>query len=381
MYSADGRANSPSLGRHSLGTRDKTEALELIHDLDLNMAVKYGRADRSLTVTEQNQLLELQAGRELYEKHVRRPAVAGGPRPTTSKRYKAVLDKFLPFAENQKVRYWNEVTDETLNDYAAWLDGEGYAYATEYLELTTIKQILKYLVKKEHLPADSLFDYPLRKPVGTDTYCWTPEEVKAMFDHCVTDELHWLRRVLMGLASTGLRIMELASLRWSDIDLQRRVITLTDESHSKSRKKSKRTTKSGDSRSFPIHDSLLAVLQEIERAPDGLVFHGPLGGRIKADTIRRILIRDVLTPLEERFPSDHDEIGFKDGRLHSFRHYFCSVCANSGVPEQMLMKWLGHKSSTMVRRYYHLHDEESQRQMKRVAITGTTISDTSGESE
>ena len=72
----------------------------------------------------------------------------------------------------------------------------------------------------------------------------------------------------------------------------------------------------------------------------------------------------MLVPLAD------DEIGFKDGRLHSCRHYFCSTCANNGVPEQVLMEWLGHQSSAMVRHYYHLHDEEAQRQMQKLKFLG-----------
>jgi integrase len=72
---------------------------------------------------------------------------------------------------------------------------------------------------------------------------------------------------------------------------------------------------------------------------------------------------DVITTLAGEFPSDEDDIGFKDGTLRSFRHFFCSWCANNGVPERVVMRWLGHKDSAMVRRYYHLNDEESQRQM------------------
>ena len=98
------------------------------------------------------------------------------------------------------------------------------------------------------------------------------------------------------------------------------------------------------------------------------MFHGPLGGKIKADTVRRILIRDVLKPLASRFPPQGDGPGFLDGRLHSFRHYFCSNCANVGVKERVLMSWLGHRNSKMVHRYYHLHDDESRRQMERVKL-------------
>ena len=83
---------------------------------------------------------------------------------------------------------------------------------------------------------------------------------------------------------------------------------------------------------------------------DGVIFHGPRSGAIKADTVRTILIREVLTPLAGRFPSP-GVVGFRDGRLHSFRHYFCSVAANSGVPELAVMSWLGHSASAMVQHY------------------------------
>ena len=105
---------------------------------------------------------------------------------------------------------------------------------------------------------------------------------------------------------------------------------------------------------------------------DTFVFHGPRGGRLKPDTVRRIFVREVIAPLKERFSSAEDEQGFKDGRLHSFRHYFSSTCANRGVPERVLMEWLGHQDSEMVRHYYHLHDAESRRQMERLNPLGNT---------
>ncbi len=369
VYFADGRANQISLGRHSLGTRDKSEALRAIEQLDLTMAVRRGLADSKLLKTDHEQILTWADGRKLYESYIGRPRVAGGPRAATAKRYRPVFDKFIRFAESRGRRTWNELNRQLMDDYAAWLDGESYEYATEYLELTTLKQVLKFLIGNDHLPATVAFTYPLLKPSGTDTYCWRPEEVQAIIQHCETEERGWLRGVIIGLAGTGLRISELASLRWSDINLEKGLISLTDETSKKNRSgREKRTTKSGHSRTFPIQDTLKTVLTEMQRNSDGLVFHGPLDGKIKADTVRRILIRDVLTPLASQFPSQPGEYGFVDGRLHSFRHYFCSNCANLGVKERVLMTWLGHRNSRMVHRYYHLHDEESIRQMQQVKL-------------
>lgn len=73
-----------------------------------------------------------------------------------------------------------------------------------------------------------------------------------------------------------------------------------------------------------------------------------------------------------RFPAPPGADGLIDGRLHSFRHFFCSWCANNGVPERTLMTWLGHADSRMVRRYYHLQDDESRRRMEELSLVSET---------
>ncbi|MCH7814806.1 MAG: tyrosine-type recombinase/integrase [Planctomycetes bacterium] len=103
---------------------------------------------------------------------------------------------------------------------------------------------------------------------------------------------------------------------------------------------------------------------------DGRVFHGPRGGKIKPDRVRVLLIRDVIEPLKKRFPTPPGERGFEHGRVHGFRHYFCSAAANAGVPMIVLMVWLGHRDSGMVRHYFHLHDTESQEQMQKLDFAG-----------
>ena len=221
-----------------------------------------------------------------------------------------------------------------------------------------------WLVKGGHLPAGRRIELPLQKARGTDTYCWRPEEVRAMLEHCRgRPELEWLGGVILALAATGLRISELAGLRWSDADLDAGMIRLVDETGSGRRtgKGPARTLKSGRDRSFPIQEELLPVLLAMPRHPDGSVFHGPRGGRLKPDVVRRVLVRDVLKPLSAG-------AGFADGRLHSFRHFFCSLCANRGVSQRVVMRWLGHSDSRMVEHYYHLNDDEARRQMGRIKL-------------
>lgn len=124
---------------------------------------------------------------------------------------------------------------------------------------------------------------------------------------------------------------------------------LTDESgRSRRNGRARRELKAGRSRHLPLHPDLEAVLAGLPRV-DSFIFNGPRGARLKPDTVRLILIREVIEPLAKQFPSSADEQGFKDGRLHSFRHYFASTCATNGVSERVAMDWLGHQDSAMVR--------------------------------
>jgi integrase len=192
-------------------------------------------------------------------------------------------------------------------------------------------------------------------------------------DHCFANaEFVWLGEVVVALATTGLRISELADLRWTDLDLQDPMIRLIDtRAHaSKVTRGSARATKSHRDRALPISEELLPILLNKVHEPDGRVFHGPLGGRLKPDTVRRALERDVLEPLAPRFPAPPGQKCFRSGRVHSFRHYFCSIAANSGIPEPALMTWLGHRDSKMVKHYYHLHEDEARRQMAKMEFVG-----------
>ena len=375
-YYADGRSgNKIDVGRHSLDTSDAREAIENARQLDLHRAVKFGLAHKSLLNQDQDHMLPLADGVKQYLDYVRRPAVSGGAGKRTVARYKAVFDKFVPFAEGRGVRHWQAVNKAVADAYAGWLDDADYAYATEYLELTTIKQALNWMIgDAKLLPASCAFAYPLKKPVGTTTYCYTPAEVGAMLARCAADQsLRWLGDVIAALVHTGLRISELAALRWSDLDAGLQRIELVDEQRTaaKAHRAVARTTKTHRDRTLPVHPALCQVLAAMSRHPDGRVFHGPNGGVLKPDTVRNILQRDVLKPLSAQFPAAPRKPGLIDGRLHSFRHYFCSVAAGSGkVDAETLMTWLGHRDSRMVRHYFHAFEDRGARQMESIDFAG-----------
>jgi integrase len=235
-----------------------------------------------------------------------------------------------------------------------------------YFEGTVVKQVMKHLARQKNIPKACLFTLPLVKPDGTTTYCYTQEQVTAMIEHCLADrELPWLAQIIATLAQTGMRIGEAINLKWSDIDLDLDdpMIHLKDErwKKHKSGRKNARKLKSGRDRLIPIRPLLHETLSGMSHHRDGYVFHGPRGGRLNPSVVLNTLKRDVIAPLKDQFPSEEDENGFANGTVHSFRHFFCSMCAAHGVSETLLKGWLGHKSSKMVAHYFHLHNRLSHK--------------------
>ena len=121
---------------------------------------------------------------------------------------------------------------------------------------------------------------------------------------------------------------------------------------------------------LPIKDQLGEVLRRRDRKTQ-YVFPGKRGAKLRSDRFLKPFRKHVIGPLSSQFPSKPDEKGFADGVAHSFRHYFCSQCANSGVPEMMVMNWLGHSDSNMVRHYYSLKDEVANAHMSKVNFLGS----------
>ena len=194
---------------------------------------------------------------------------------------------------------------------------------------------MKFLVEEGHLPETCRIILPMTKPNDSPTYCYTDQEVKAIVDFRMKrEELVWLGQVLVALARTGVRISELANLRWTDVDTDKNIIRITNDPSGRKGPAKRRRTKNRRDRSFPIQAHFLAVLDVLPRQSDGRVFHGPLGGLLKPNTVRNNLMAKVLPAVAAAIREQGGETEIERGRLHSFGHYFCSFCANNNTAMQ-----------------------------------------------
>ena len=181
VYYADGRGGKYDLGKHSLGTRDRDEALERLKQLDRHKAVELGLTDPKTTAA--TEPISIAEGWKQYLEFSGRSPVLGGVSTRTLKRYRAVRDKHFEFCRRNGIADWVSFDARMLERYGNWLSKDR-ADRTVYFELTLLKSVNSWLIKNKHLPPDSKLIYPLRKPQGTDTYCYSRSEVSAMVGHC-----------------------------------------------------------------------------------------------------------------------------------------------------------------------------------------------------
>ena len=86
-----------------------------------------------------------------------------------------MLDKFLKFANSTSIEYWSQVNASILQQYAGHLEQLKKSYNTQYLELTTLKQIIKWMIAEGHLAENCRIQLKLPRDKASTTYCWRVE--------------------------------------------------------------------------------------------------------------------------------------------------------------------------------------------------------------
>ena len=147
---------------------------------------------------------------------------------------------------------------------------------------------------------------------------------------------------------TGMRLGELAALKWSDIDFEQGVILVK---HSFSD-----TTKSNKARVVPILKAIQDELMSWHQTAASLFVCPTKTGtmlsksnRLNKDVLYQTLERAGFKKWRDRRGKEHRYI-----RFHDLRHTFASFWMRNGGDIFRLQKILGHSSPQMTMRYAHL---------------------------
>jgi integrase len=246
---------------------------------------------------------------------------------------------------------------------------KGYRPGTVNQTLSCLNALLQ-MARGRHLLVDDPFSEPEKIFLPSDTRRPSlPRRVDMdrIFEELSTPQTtaqqNWQKRLnsiaqdvadhARSLAYSGMRKEEAWAAQWSDDQGDRFFV---------------RGTKSKTSERFiPVTDAFRHLLTELRarRQAAGL----PTVGRI-------LRVRSSLAALQRACA----RLGLPKITHHDLRHYFATICIESGVDIPTVSKWLGHSDggALAMKTYGHLRDEHSVHVVKRVSFAPQTPQSTSG---
>jgi integrase len=158
----------------------------------------------------------------------------------------------------------------------------------------------------------------------------------------------------------------LLNLRWPDVDLAAKRLTITGSTAVIAGERIDGTTKSGRTRVVSIDDGTMAVLRQHKAGQatdqlkagdswrgvkDGYVFTAGWGEPIYPDTVTSLMAKLIRTHNQpDQGPSPKDQL--PHARLHDLRHIHATTLLLSGVPVHVVAARLGHADPAITLRVY-----------------------------
>jgi site-specific recombinase XerD len=158
------------------------------------------------------------------------------------------------------------------------------------------------------------------------------------------------RELCICAVSTGLRLGELISLQWTDVDFVRKVLTVKNSETF--------TTKNKKIRVVAMSEQLWRMLaMRKDRASSELVFHFN-GQQLSAEKVSKTFKEYVRAArLNEKL------------HFHSLRHTFATWLVQDGASIYEVQKLLGHSSIAVTQIYSHLAPSELHSVVNRISLS------------
>jgi site-specific recombinase XerD len=160
------------------------------------------------------------------------------------------------------------------------------------------------------------------------------DERRQLIEFCERGRTPYVRqrdRLLFTLIlNTGLRRIEVSHLKWSDIDLDKRVLVVRDG-------------KVGKHRVIAINDTLYEMLRNFPRRSDHVIT------TYDGKPITRRGLSDIAEKYVDRL--NHHYQGRKRFTLHSLRSTFATTLCEKGVSTRVVQSLLGHSDPRTTMRY------------------------------
>ncbi|MGV3516172.1 phage integrase [Luteitalea sp.] len=275
--------------------------------------------------------------------------------------FAVLLDTKLPDLSAEQVERWRtarrkggvrpSTTNRDLNDLRAllrravqWKHLKAHPLADVKPEKIDRRGIIRYLTAEEEsrlLAALDARDDHLRA-ARVSANSWRAARGYPLLEDVRTYPDHLSPLVRLAL-HTGLRRGELFALRWPDLSLSARRLTVRGH-----------TAKSGQTRHVPLNAEAVRILQTWGPRAEGYVFPSP------ADPDKPLT--DVKTAWLQLLKA----AAITGFRFHDLRHSFASSLVQAGVDLAVVRELLGHASILMTEKYAHLRPDQAASAVERL---------------
>lgn len=237
----------------------------------------------------------------------------------------------------------DEVDRLAVRSFVAQASRRGLAKSSQGRALSAVKGLFRWACQEGHLALNPAISVKTPKTEKTLPRHLRPGETETLLAAPDTSQPLGRRdrAFLELLYATGLRVGELVSLDWTDLDLSARVLRVVG--------------KGGKERMVPFGQPAAAALrawladwQEIRAlartaSPEEPVFLNHRGGRLTDRSVRRLL-------------DGHVEAAALAAGVHphTLRHTFATHLLEAGADLRSIQELLGHASLSTTQRYTHL---------------------------
>lgn len=248
----------------------------------------------------------------------------------------------------------SEITNQQLISFAHSLlnnggkNKQGLTSATVAEIISIMNGIRIYAMKRDVAVAFSTECVNLKKEQGK-IRVFSLEEEQKLLSYLQEHMDHSAMGILLCLF-TGIRVGELCAMKWDDIDLVEKKISV-----SKTMQRIRVTTQTGSKTEVKILEPKSMCSARVIPLPDELIellekFYTPGAFFLTGDSKQYVEPRTM----QNRFKKVIADCGIQDANFHATRHTFATRCIELGFDVKSLSEILGHASVAItMNRYVH----------------------------
>ncbi len=253
--------------------------------------------------------------------------------------------------------YCKDITVKLFKDYIKWRQERGNTNETINKALTPIIKAVKIMHRRDWIDRDTcdeicnLYLPANAKVLGADTttHYLTSEQVRQLIEAVKSVKYERTRDIfdmfMFSIHTCGLRFSDVATLRWAEIDMDKRTIRHIQV---------KNHTRNAKILSLSIPDEGMKILQRWQGRNDNFVF-GLLDDEF--DLTDRECLKETLNSKNRTINSSLHTLGDKIKlafplHFHIARHTFATLALNNTVDIKTISTLMGHSSVLTTEKVY-----------------------------